>query len=270
VILADNLSIAVNKVFSADFTLLTAGSSWFGLTCYALQIFFDFSGYTDMALGLGQMLGFHLPENFNFPYIAKSVTEFWRRWHMTLTAWFRTYIFLPLEFRWRKFGNLRRPLTIMLVFLLTGLWHGAGWNFIIWGGYFGVVLTLEALGLEKMLKRLPGFIQHIYTLLIIWVGWIMFKLPGLDTWGSFLSSMVGANSKTAYLSLRALNIVVFIPFAVLAFIFATPLMGKLATRVIAKGRIGRVVLVIFSVIIFGLSIGYLLSNGYISFLYAQF
>jgi alginate O-acetyltransferase complex protein AlgI len=270
VILADNLSIAATKVFSTDFSQLGAGTAWFGLTCYALQIFFDFSGYTDMALGLGLMLGYHLPENFDFPYISKSITEFWRRWHMSLTAWFRAYIFLPLEFRWRKLGILRRPLTILIVFLLTGLWHGAGWNFILWGGYFGVVLTLEAIGWEKVLKKLPAFLQHFYTLLVIWVGWVFFKLTALDSWGNFFGSLVGVNGKTAHLSLRTLNILVFVPFMILAFIFATPLMKNLARRIASKGIPGKVVLTGFYLLVFVLSIGYLLSNGYVSFLYSQF
>jgi alginate O-acetyltransferase complex protein AlgI len=129
VILADSLGVATNKVFSANFSEMGAGLAWFGLLAYTLQIYLDFSGYTDMAIGIGQMLGFKLPENFNFPYISKSISDFWRRWHITLGAWFRTYLFIPLEFSRKKAKVFRQQTNLLIVFFLTGLWHGADWNF---------------------------------------------------------------------------------------------------------------------------------------------
>lgn len=270
VIVADNLAVVANKVFASDFSLIGPGVSWFGLISYALQIFFDFSGYTDMALGLGMMLGYRLPENFDYPYISKSVTEFWRRWHMSLTGWFRTYIFIPLEFKWRRAGWLRQPLTILVVFLLTGLWHGAGWNFILWGGYFGILLTLEALGLGKLLKRLPAILQHFYALFFIWVGWVFFKITDIGQWGGFLKALFGINKATGDVTLRSLNILLYIPMLLLGFLFMTPVVKKLEGKILSKGIWGKIIIALVYVGLFALSIGYLLSGGYVSFLYSQF
>ena len=270
VILADNFSIVTDRIFTGDYHFMGAGTAWFGLVCYALQIFFDFSGYTDMAIGLGLILGFHLPENFNFPYIAKSVTDFWRRWHMTLTAWFRTYIFLPLDFNWRRISFLRRPLTILIVFLLTGLWHGAGWNFIIWGGYFGVVLTLETIGLEKILKKLPGILQHFYTLLVVWIGWVLFKITDICEWGSFFKSLSGANGWIGEITLRNTNVLLFWPLLVVSLVLITPYPRQVENHFFKKGAAGKTLVWILYAGIFLLSISYILSNGYVSFLYSQF
>lgn len=270
VILADNLAIVSGRVFGADFNAMDAGVSWFGLISYALQIFFDFSGYTDMAIGIGLMLGFNLPENFDFPYFSRSVTEFWRRWHMTLTGWFRTYIFIPLDFKWRRMGFLRQPLVIMIVFLLTGLWHGAGWNFILWGGYFGLILSIEALGMGKWLKKIPAGFQYFYSLFVVWIGWIFFRITDVGQWGEFFKSLLGFNGNGGEVTLRSLNILLYIPLILLGILWSTPLMGKLQCFLAQKGIFGRVLVFGFYTAVFVLSIAYLLSNGYTSFLYSQF
>lgn len=177
VLLADTFASAVDQVFDvpADNTIYTA---WLGIILYALQIYYDFSGYSDMAIGLGKMIGFDLPENFNFPYIARSVKEFWRRWHITLSDWFRDYLYIPLggnrETEFHTYRNL------LIVFFLTGLWHGASWNFVLWGLFHGFFLVLERLGLGKLLERIPSFFRHFYTLLVVVLAWVLFRAPDFD------------------------------------------------------------------------------------------
>ena len=172
VLVADYLGVVSSKVFSLDPNSINPKIAWYGLIAFTLQIFLDFSAYTDMAIGLGSVLGIDLPENFDFPYVSKSITEFWRRWHMTLSGWFRSYLFIPLEISRRKVNLFRLETNLILVFLATGLWHGIGPNFILWGLYYGIIIALEANFLGKWLKKINPFFQHAITLLliIIWLG----------------------------------------------------------------------------------------------------
>jgi membrane bound O-acyl transferase MBOAT family protein len=169
VLIADVLGEAVTRVFVSSGSIV----SWLGMIIYSLQLYFDFSGYSDMAIGIGNMLGYHFCENFDNPYKARSIKEFWRRWHISLSNWFRDYLYIPLGGN-RK-GTLATYRNLMVVFLATGLWHGASWNFVVWGLWHGVFMLLERVGLDKILKRLPVFIQRIYTLLIVGIGWLMFR-----------------------------------------------------------------------------------------------
>lgn len=178
-------------VFALSVPHLPAGSAWLVLLAYTLQIYFDFSGYTDMAIGLGRMAGFRFPENFNYPYITKSLSEFWRRWHITLSAWFREYVFYPLERRRHGRGGLRQSLNILIVFLLTGLWHGVTPNFILWGALHGTAIALETGSFGKTLRRLPTILQHLYALLIIMIGWVFFRSNTPAYAFGFLKSMLG-------------------------------------------------------------------------------
>jgi alginate O-acetyltransferase complex protein AlgI len=270
VILADSLAIVANKVFDADLFRISAGVAWYGLIAYTLQIYFDFSGYTDMAIGLGRIFGFKLPENFNYPYISLSITDFWRRWHMSLTNWFRTYLFIPLEFMRKKEKGFRQQSNILIVFLLTGLWHGASWNFVIWGGYFGLILAIEASGFGKFLKKSPRFMQHIYSLALVMLGWIFFRLTSIQNWGLFIRALFGANGWTGASTLRTLNILFYIPIVILALLFCLPLVSKMENKILIKFGFMRVFVDIVYLGLFVLAISYLLSNGFTSFLYAQF
>ena len=154
------------------YTSMSAMTAWLGIAAFALQIYFDFSGYSDMAIGLGEMMGFHFPENFNYPYISTSVTEFWRRWHISLGSWFREYVYIPLGGN-RK-GRARQLFNILIVWMLTGIWHGAGWNFLLWGLWFALFLSLEKLFLGKVLKALPGVVGFLYNTVVVLLGWVMF------------------------------------------------------------------------------------------------
>lgn len=172
----------------AELSTLTA---WLGIIGYTLQIYFDFSGYSDMAIGLGKMMGFHFPENFNYPYLSKSISEFWRRWHMTLGAWFRSYVYIPLGGN-RK-GMARTVFNLAVTWLLTGIWHGASWNFILWGVLYGVMIILEKLFLGKLLEKLPAAIGWFYTMLLVVLGWVLFASANLSSAVGYMGAMFGGS-----------------------------------------------------------------------------
>lgn len=186
VLIANVLGEIADELFSMQTNEMYFVTSWFAIIAYSLQIYFDFSGYSDMGIGLGQVFGFKFPENFNFPYIAKSVKEFWRRWHMTLSRWFRDYLYIPLGGSHK--GNYRTYFNLFLVFFATGLWHGATWNFVLWGLFHGLFLIIERLGFEKTLNKAP-FLGHIYTLLVVVFAWVLFRIPELDVAMRFYKSM---------------------------------------------------------------------------------
>jgi alginate O-acetyltransferase complex protein AlgI len=270
VLIADSLAIAANAVFNTDPSSYGMDVAWFGLIAYTLQIFFDFSGYTDMAIGLGLIFGFHLPENFNYPYISRSISDFWRRWHMSLTAWFRTYVFIPLEFARKKEKFLRQQSNILIVFLLTGLWHGSSWNFVIWGGYFGLILAIEASGFGKLLKKAPRFLQHIYTIVLILAGWIFFRITDRAMWGPYFNALFGGNGLTYKDNLRTLNILLYSPLIILAMILCTPVIKTIEQKIVSRGPVARFILDLVYLVFFALVIAYILSNGFTAFIYAQF
>ena len=186
--IANTVAFPADSIFNLPAGELTPGLAWLGLVCYTLQIYFDFSGYSDMAIGLARMFGFHFPENFNYPYIADSITNFWRRWHISLSTWFRDYLFFPLGVRgprWRIYTNL------LIVFFLCGLWHGASWNFVIWGLFHGVFLVLERLGLGGWLQKRHRAVRRLYTMLVVMVAWVFFRAESLSHASAFLQAMAG-------------------------------------------------------------------------------
>ena len=186
-LLANNLSLMADEAFST--APIGAAAAWLGAIAYTGQIYFDFSGYSDMAIGLGRMFGFHFEENFNYPYLSKSVTEFWRRWHMSLSGWFRDYVYIPLG--GSRAGTAKQVRNILLVWTLTGLWHGAAWNFLLWGLYFGVLLLGEKFWWGKALERAPSPLRHLYAMVIVVLGWVLFRCEGLSAVGSYLGAMAG-------------------------------------------------------------------------------
>jgi alginate O-acetyltransferase complex protein AlgI len=240
------------------------------LIAFTLQIYFDFAGYTDMAIGLGMMFGFHLPENFNYPYISRSITEFWRRWHMSLTAWMRQYVFLPLEYSRRRDRFFRQQTNILIVFILTGLWHGPTMNFLFWGLYFGLILAIEVSGFGKILEKAPRFLQHFYTLALIMAGWIFFRESNIYSWGSFISALFGGNGLNSLVTLRTLNILMYLPLLVIASILCTPIVRILEERIKSIGVKSTFILDIIYLGFFFTVVSEILSNGFASFLYVQF
>ena len=200
-------------------------AAWVGLAAYSLQIYFDFSGYSDMAIGLGRMLGFEFLENFNYPYISASITEFWRRWHISLSTWFKEYVYIPLGGN-RK-GLARQIFNIAVVWLLTGLWHGASWNFVLWGGYYALLLILEKTFLLKLLKKSPRWVGHGYALLAVMLGWALFYFENLRDLGAFLLRLV-----TPATSSRVSGVLIgYLPTLLVAAVASTPLLKKLPRRI---------------------------------------
>lgn len=200
VLIADNIGALWDQVKAMGVENLSAATAWLGILAFTFQIFFDFSGYSDMAIGLGKMMGFNFPENFNYPYMSKSISEFWRRWHMTLGGWFKSYVYFPLGGS-RK-GLPRTVANLLIVWTVTGIWHGASWNFMIWGAYFGVLIVLEKLFLGKWLEKIPGFFSWLYTFVLVVIGWVMFDIvpAGTVDFGEvfgrifgYVGAMFGAN-----------------------------------------------------------------------------
>lgn len=191
VIIANTLGSVADQMLELNPSEFTTAASWLVMICYSLQLYFDFSGYSDMAIGLGKMFGFDFLENFRFPYKAKSIREFWQRWHISLSNWFRDYLYIPLG------GNRVSPgrvyVNLFIVFFLTGLWHGASWNFVIWGMLHGCFMVIERLGFEKMLRRLPSLVQHAYTLLVVIVAWVFFRVESFGEAGAIITNMFVPN-----------------------------------------------------------------------------
>lgn len=190
VLLANQMGAVWSEIYAlgGDVSALMA---WTGAIAYTFQIYFDFSGYSDMAIGLGRMFGFKFPENFRYPYQSVSITDFWRRWHITLSTWFKEYLYIPLGGNRR--GLARQALNLLIVWSLTGFWHGAGWNFVMWGLYYFVILFIEKLFLLKALDKLPKFFRHVYALLLIIIGWVIFASDDVSVLLPYLGSMFGAN-----------------------------------------------------------------------------
>ena len=192
VLLANSIGALWDTISALPASEMSVAAAWLGIIAFAFQIYFDFSGYSDMAIGLGKMLGFKFLENFNYPYISRSITEFWRRWHISLSTWFRDYVYIPLG--GSRHGRGKQIRNLMIVWLLTGFWHGASWNFMLWGIYFGVILILEKFVLKPILERLPKVLQHGYALVLILLGWVLFAFTDLDAGLTYLKTMFGWGS----------------------------------------------------------------------------
>jgi len=192
-LVANAMAAPADQIFALSGGELTPAIAWFGTLCYTLQIYFDFSGYSDMAVGLGKMFGFEFLENFNFPYLAQSVTDFWRRWHISLSTWFRDYLYLPLG--GNRCSRARNYLNLVTVFFVCGLWHGASWTFVIWGLYHGTFLVLERAGLADLMKNLPRPLRHLYTLLAVMLGWVLFRAETFPQATAFFFAMFGLAGK---------------------------------------------------------------------------
>ncbi|MBF0557065.1 MAG: MBOAT family protein [Nitrospirae bacterium] len=228
VLIANAMGGVADKIFAIPGHELTAPLAWLGVVTYSLQIYFDFSGYSDMAIGLGRMFGFEFLENFNYPSIAKSIREFWQRWHISLSRWFRDYLYVPLGGNRVSTGRLY--LNLLIVFFCTGFWHGASWNFVVWGLFHGLFMVLERLGLEKLLKRVWSPVAHVYALSIVLVGWVFFRADTFQYAAAFLKAMagLGAGNGMLYPMGTFLNneILIVLPVGI---IFSAPVVPLIAT-----------------------------------------
>ncbi len=259
----------VSAAETAELSVLTA---WIGILAFAFQIYFDFSGYSDMAIGLGEILGFHFPENFDHPYVSGSVTEFWRRWHISLGSWFREYVYIPLGGN-RK-GLPRQLLNILIVWMLTGIWHGAGWNYLFWGLWFAFWLVLEKLFLGKVLKALPKGIGILYNTVVVLMGWVLFGLDTMPQIQGYLGAMFGLGGPLA--DRRGLYLMrEYLTLFVIAAIASTPLLERLVKKLedsgtgwgIALYRLGEKV---FPALLLLLSVAGIVDAAYNPFLYFRF
>ena len=240
--------------------------TWIGMIAYSFQLYFDFSGYSDMACGLGNMLGFEFLKNFNYPYISKSITEFWRRWHISLSTWFKEYVYIPLGGN-RK-GAKRQVLNLIIVWGLTGLWHGASWNFLLWGLYYGVLLILEKFVLKKLLDKLPSVLQHLYTIFIVIIGWGLFYFTDMSQLGNFIVNLF--NFGNGICSEEALNLTLsYLPVLLAAAVASTPLAAKLYVKVKDTKWIWLPE-TLFCIVILAISTASLVDQSYNPFLYFRF
>lgn len=273
-IIANNCAFIADAAFNIPSNESSALIAWLGVIAYSFQIYFDFSGYSDMAIGLGKMFGFNFPENFNYPYISKSIREFWRRWHITLSNWFKDYLYISLGGN-RK-GNTRTYLNLLIVFLLTGLWHGASWNFIIWGLFHGCFLVLERIGFSRVLNRTPKYISHIYTLLVIIFGWVFFRSNSFTEAINYIKTMFSFNSKInfEYLDYYLSKDIIFI--LILALFLSTPLYKKYRNYIITLQiksnslRFGKAINIITLTILLVISYFYIATDAYNPFIYFRF
>ena len=254
---------------------LTVLESWLGAAAYMLQIYLDFSAYSDMAIGMGWMLGFHYPENFNYPYISRSITDFWRRWHMSLSTFFRDYVYIPLGGN-RK-GQLRTILNLLVVWLLTGFWHGASWNFILWGLYYFAFLVLEKQILLKRFDKIPAIVRRLYTLMIVFFGWVLFRFTRMAYVGVVLKGLFGLNHNgfSSYETSAVFKNNLF--FLIVAILAVTPLVRNVRMWIEDKAKYSkpmlytkRVVFVALPAVLLVVSILSLVGNSYNPFLYFQF
>jgi alginate O-acetyltransferase complex protein AlgI len=274
VLIADPLGLVADQVFGIPADGLSTSVVWLGILCYSMQIFFDFSAYSDMAIGLGRIFGFKFPENFNYPYIARSVTDFWRRWHMTLSRWFKDYLYIPLG------GNRVRPLqmyfNLAFVFIVCGFWHGASWNFILWGAYYGIFLVLEKVGLQALVERTPRALQHAYLLFIVIIGWVPFRAETLDQTLDFYQFMFGFQTginADFYQISRYLNGYVLFTI-VLAIIFSMPIQRSVTkfftATLILNTQLIQMSKALSVAVLFVLAVATVGSASYSPFIYFRF
>lgn len=268
-IVANYAGELTEKLIGGDLSSLSSVGAWFGILAYAIQIYFDFSGYSDMAIGLGCIFGFDFPENFRYPYAARSINDFWRRWHITLSSFFRDYVYIPLG------GNRKHwAVNMLVVWLLTGLWHGASWNFVLWGLYYFIFLMLEKLYLGRLLEKLPRVVQHVYTVVIILLGWVFFYFEDLSAIKAFFAAAFGANGFYDVTQNAIITNYIVILFA--GIVFSVPVFSKMLSlgSWLCTRKVGRILVnagcVAFTFIALWVSTAALVGSSYNPFLYFRF
>lgn len=271
VIIANQMGALADTIFSSSD--ISTPVAWLGAIAYMFQIYFDFSAYSDMAIGLGRIFGFKFLENFNFPYISKSITEFWRRWHISLSTWFRDYVYIPLGGN-RK-GIKRQIINLFIVWLLTGFWHGAEWNFVIWGLYYFIFLMLEKFVFNKVLAKTPNVIRHIYTLFIVLIGWVIFRCESLDSIKTMFTSMFTLKITEFSLNELLIYLETYAIYFILAIIFSMPVYYKIVDKInsLKEGRLKLALNILHYgslIVIFIITIMFLAYSSYNPFIYFRF
>lgn len=271
VVLADSIGALYDQITELPIGSFSALTAWVGCLAFAFQIYFDFSGYSDMAIGLGKMFGFEFRKNFQYPYIAKNIGEFWRRWHIFLGTWFREYVYIPLG--GNKCPASRHMLNLLIVWALTGLWHGAQWNFLVWGLYYGVILILERYVWGRALGRLPGFVQHIYTFVLVLIGWVFFFSPSLGAAMDYLGVMFGAGA-SAWIDRQGFYFLLTHWLLFLLCVIGSSLRGmnilRLLTCSYESRRIRQIAACVVYIGMFLVSLAFLVTESFHPFLYFRF
>ncbi len=267
VIIANQMGFIADNIFNNSNTSAGTIMIWIALLAYTFQIYYDFSGYSDMAIGIGKMIGFNFLENFNYPYISKSITEFWRRWHISLSSWFRDYVYIPLG------GNRHHAIrNILIVWLLTGLWHGANWNYIVWGVYYGLLLLIEKYILKEVLLRIPGIIKYLYTMIFVVIGWALFRIEDLSQLFQILQTMFVYES----ISLRTVmieyqDIFYALPYFSLAIIGSTPLVkNSMEYFEKTKRKFNHIIIDLYHISILFIVVIFLVGDTFNPFIYFKF
>jgi len=264
VVIANTAGQLSGLFLNGNFSSLTVSGAWIGILLYAFQIYFDFSGYSDMAIGLGKMFGFHFKENFNYPYISKSASEFWRRWHMSLGSFFRDYVYIPLG------GNRHHHLrNILIVWFLTGLWHGASWNFILWGVYYGILIFIERKFLDKVFQKLPAIFSHLYLVVIVLVGWVLFYFTDMTQVINYLKIMFGFAGAPFIDGFTWIQIKSNLFFFIFAGIVSTPLISNVVHKLTSNTKVISLRPVI-DLVFLALSTALMVGQSYNPFLYFRF
>lgn len=259
VLLANNLGTIWSNVGTVGYENISTPFAWIGALAYTLQIYFDFGGYSMMAIGLGRMIGFTLPENFDHPYVATSIRDFWKRWHMTLTNWFREYVYIPLG--GNRHGRFRTYVNLLIVWFITGLWHGAAWNFVLWGLYYFFFIVLERILLGRILKRIPRIFGWAYAMLVVIIGWVLFAVEGVDEFLVYITRMFGGYAGQDYMD-HIVSVAIYLAVGIM---LSAPIFRKLYDR-IKDNALGLVL----HLVLFWASIVSLVDAAYNPFLYFRF
>ena len=274
VLIANQMAVVADEIFAKQPSEISVSLAWLGIIAYSLQIYFDFSGYSDMAVGLGRMFGFDFPRNFNYPYISKSISEFWRRWHITLSSWFRDYVYIPLGgsrvAKWKIYRN------ILVVWTLTGFWHGASWTFLAWGFYYGFIIAIEKAGWGKVLSKLWSPIQHFYVILLFIIGWVFFRADNFTYSINYIQTMLGLNGRPLLENITMYYLNDYGLILIIAVLFSMPLYEWIKAVLIknklrASTKMGiDLVHIFFVLVIFTICITRLVNSTYNPFIYFRF
>ena len=264
VLIANNIGYLWTTLSSME--SLSIASAWLGIIAYTFQIYFDFSAYSDMAIGMGKMLGFNYLENFNYPYISKSITEFWRRWHISLSSWFKDYVYIPLG--GSKCSRIKHIRNILIVWCLTGIWHGASYNFMLWGLYYGIILIIEKFFLKGFLSKLPNTLKHIYTMLVVIIGWLIFASTDLSMFSVYFSNMFNIFKypfidETFMFYFKSYFIII-----VISTLLSMPIYQNIKKKLNSRGWM--IISLILYLVFFFITVSYLVSDSYNPFLYFRF
>ncbi|MBO5733480.1 MAG: MBOAT family protein [Clostridia bacterium] len=265
VLIANNIGMLWESVNSMPAGEISVLASWLGIIAYALQIYFDFSGYSDMAIGLGRMFGFEFEKNFDYPYISKSITEFWRRWHISLSTWFKEYVYIPLG--GNRVGKVRLYLNLLIVWTLTGVWHGAGINFMAWGVYYAIILIVEKGFLHKILDKIPSIFRVIYSLFLVLIGWVFFASVDMGSAVEYLKTMFGMGNVAIIDSTFMYNITSYAVLLVVAIVAMLPYPRMLWNKYLSEKKAVSFIAVLIAVV---LCTAYMVASSYNPFLYFRF